>query len=205
MSHLQPDQTLKAARAALSHPLSFDEFLAKLSPKDRAGAGRRLSVLDAMPDQTHATVWRRLACALMTLAPFAAKLVGKQSVQLYVADGKFRMQVFALEDLQDGICTIYCPDVLDEALGAGLLTHLPRPDVDQYVIQSSGERLTIKRLDKSSSNPAPHFKDMTGWNRKALRITLPSSPSPSQLETAELLCAIGAQRIAGTSTLVAAN
>lgn len=195
MSHSQPEQTLQAARAALSHPLSFDEFVAKLSPKDRAAAVRRVDVLDAMPDQGHANVWRRLARALMTLAPFSAKLVGKQTVQFYVADGKFRMQVFALEDLQNGICTVYCPDVLDEAVSVGLLSQAPRPDIDEYVIASSGERLAIKRLDKSSANPAPHFKDMTGWNRKALRIMLPSSPSSSQVETAELLCAIAAQRI----------
>ena len=44
-----------------------------------------------------------------------------------------------------------------------------------------------------SLNPAAHFKDLTGWNRKALRITLPPSASPAQVEAAELLCAIAAQ------------
>jgi len=51
----------------------------------------------------------------------------------------------------------------------------------------------IHRLDKTSLNPAAHFKDMTGWNRKALRIVLPPSPSPAQIEATELLCAIAAQ------------
>src|SRR5439155_689494 len=65
----------------------------------------------------------RLACTMMTLAPHAAKLVGRETLQVYVADGpKYRMQVFALEDLQDGNMTVYCPDVLDEAVKAGLLS-----------------------------------------------------------------------------------
>jgi hypothetical protein len=193
MSYPKPAPSLESARASLSRPLSFEEFLAKLPPKDRAGAERRIAALEALPDQNHAHVWRRLACSLMTLAPFAAKLVGKQTLQIYVADGRYRMQVFALEDLQDGNFTVYCPDVLDEAMTAGLLTREPHAEADKYVIEPSKDALSVKRLDKNTLNPAPHFKDMTGWNRKALRITLPPAPTPAQLEAAELLCALGAQ------------
>ena len=81
---------LTAARAALAHRLSFAEFLAKLAPKDRASAARRVAVLEAQPNAPHAALWQRLACTLMTLAPHAAKLVGKQTLQIYVADGKYR-------------------------------------------------------------------------------------------------------------------
>src|SRR5688500_3147465 len=102
---------LAAARASLAHPLIFAEFLAKLTPKDRASAERRVAVLDSDPNASRAALWRRLACSLMTLAPFAAKLIGKQTLQIYVADGKYRMQVFALEDLQDGNFTLYCSNV----------------------------------------------------------------------------------------------
>src|SRR5205823_13290893 len=115
------------------------EFLAKLPSKDRASAERRVSVLEAEPDQSRAHLWRRLACSLMTLAPFAAKLVGKQTLQIYVADGKYRMQVFALEDLQDGNFTVYCPDVLEEAQQAGLLSREPHAEVDHYLIEPSRE------------------------------------------------------------------
>src|SRR5690242_8638776 len=122
MAVTQSEQTLETARASLSHPMNFQEFLAKLPGKDRACAERRVTVLQAAADQTGAHLWRRLACSLMTLAPFAAKLVGKQTLQIYIADGKYRMQVFALEDLQDGHFTVYCPDVLNEAIQVGLLT-----------------------------------------------------------------------------------
>jgi hypothetical protein len=197
--------TLDTARAALSHPLSFEEFLVKLSPKDRASAARRVDVLEATPDQSRAHLWRRLACSLMTLAPFAAKLVGKQTLQVYVADGKYRMQVFALEDLQDGNFTVYCPDVLEEAAQAGLLTREPLAEGDQYVIEPSKEKLIVKQLDNKSINPGPHFKDLTGWNRKAIRISLPPSPSPAQVEATEVLCAIAAQHFVRSKTPDAAK
>src|SRR5437773_1569277 len=139
MSDLHAEQTLESARASLSHPLSFAEFLAKLPSKDRACAERRVSALEALPDQSGTQLWQRLACTLMTLAPFAAKLVGKQTLQVYVADGKYRMQVFALEDLQDGNFTVYCPDVLEEAQQLGLLIRDPRATAHEYVIESSKE------------------------------------------------------------------
>jgi hypothetical protein len=69
----------------------------------------------------------------MTLAPHAAKLVGKQTAQIYVADRKYRMQVFALEDLQDGNFTVHCPDVLDEAVGSGLLAPMAGSEPNDYV------------------------------------------------------------------------
>src|SRR5439155_3319513 len=62
-------KSLAAARELLARPLSFDEFLAKLPAKDRLNAERRVAVLEAEPDPARAPLWRRLACALMTLAP----------------------------------------------------------------------------------------------------------------------------------------
>lgn len=185
--------SLSAARELLTRPISFREFLAKLTPKDRVNAERRVTALEAEPDPHRAPLWQRLACSLMTLAPHAAKFVGKQTVQFYVADGKYRMQVFALEDLQDGVMTIYCPDVLEESAKFGLVTPSAQPEPGMHVIEASQEPLRIERLDKNSNNAAAHFKDMVGWNRKALRITIPPSPSKAQVETAELLCAIAAR------------
>jgi hypothetical protein len=195
---------LAAARQSLSNPLRFSEILAKLGSKDRTNAERRVAVLDAEPDAARAALWQRLACSLMTLAPFAAKLIGKQTLQVYVADGKYRMQVFALEDLQDGNFTVYCPDVLDEAVKAGLLTPAANAEPHEYVIESSGAPLRVERLDGKTLHPAPHIKDLTGWNRKALRITVPPAPTAEQVEAAELLCAIAAQRFVRVAPAVAA-
>jgi hypothetical protein len=193
------NQLLAAARAALARPITFDAFLAKLPNRDRVSAEKRLVALEAEPAEGgRGRLWRRLACSLMTLAPHAAKLVGRQTVQFYVADGRYRKQVFALEDLQDGNMTVYCPDVLGEAVDAGLLSPPPHADgegVQHYVVRRSGEPLQVEALDASSLNPGAHVKDLTGWNRKALRITLSPSPSAAQVEAAELVCAIAAGQL----------
>jgi hypothetical protein len=201
-------RVLAAARESLANPLQFDEFLAKLSPKDRASAARRVTALDADLNGPRAALWKRLACSLIKLAPHAAKLVGKQTLQAYVPDGRYRMQVFALEDLQDGNFTVYCPDVLEEAVRSGLL--VPKPVVDGravggYVTAVSREPLAIEQLDGKTLHPPVHIKDLTGWNRKALRITLAPSPSPEQVEAAELLCAIAAQHFVPTMPPVTAS
>jgi hypothetical protein len=192
MSKTGPKQSLSAAREALAQPLSFEQFLAKLAPKDKLNAERRVEVLEAEPDPARARLWRRLASALITLAPQSAKLVGRQTVQFYIPDGKYRMQVFALEDLQDGNFTVYCPDVIEEATAAGLLSGSDEAGPHLRLIGASREPLLIEALDKESANPGAHYKDMVGWNRKAVRITLPPSASPLQIETTELICAMAA-------------
>ena len=188
---------LAEAGELLQQRLDFGDVLAKLAPKDRLNAEKRVAALEASPSPGLAELWRRLACALMTLAPHAAKLVGKQTVQFYVADGKYRMQVFALEDLQDGNITVYCPDVLTAAMDAGLLVGpAAGAATGVYGIVGSSSALRIDALDRDSVNPAAHFKDMVGWNRTALRITLPPTASPEQVAAAELLCAIAAKQFA---------
>lgn len=174
--------------------MKFDEFLAKLSAKDRVNAERRVAALDANSDPARTALWKQLACTLMTFAPLAAKFVGKQTVQFYIPDGRYRMQVFALEDPQNGLMTIYCPDILSDAMNAGLVSELMGLDPHMHRIEESGDMIRVEPLDKDSTNAAAHFKDMVGWNRKALRITLPPIPTKSQVETAELLCAIAAQQ-----------
>jgi hypothetical protein len=192
MPNPSPRQLLAAARESLARPIDFAEFLSKLSAKDRVNAEKRVGVLEAGPDPRRAALWRRLVCVLMTLAGHAAKFVGKQTVQFYVADGlRYRMQVFALEDLQDGYMTVYCPDALAEAVKAGVLAPADA-EAHMYVIPSSNEPLRVASLDSSSLDPGAHFKDLTGWNRTALRITLGPSPSAEQMEAAELICALAA-------------
>jgi hypothetical protein len=123
-------------------------------------------------------------------------------VQYYVADGKYRMQVFALEDLQDGNMTVYCPDVLADAVEAGLLappTVAEPPGTGTYGIVGTADALRIDALDRDSLNPAAHFKDMVGWNRRALRLMLPPTASAEQVAAAELVCAIAARRFSSAA------
>ncbi len=183
---------LSAARQLLLSRLEFSDVLLKLSPKDRATAARRVTVLETEGDPRQSELWRRMACTLMTLAPHAAKFIGRETAQFYLSDGRYRKQVFALEDLQDGKLTVYCPDVLEQAIEARCLARLPHGQENLFALPPSGQPLHVEVLDGDSINPGPHFKDMTGWNRKALRVILSMTPSPEQVEATELLCALAA-------------
>jgi len=186
--------SLASARAILSNVIDFDSFLQRLGPKDRLNAERHLAACEAETEGNHAKIWRRMAAVLMSLAPHAAKLNGRQSLQFYIADGKYRMQVFAMEDLADGKISIYCGDVRDEATKTGLLTGKAKPAGDRTLtgIQGSSDGLDIEALSGRSASIAPFYKDMLGWNRTAIRIILPVTATNAQLTATEELCAISA-------------
>ena len=142
MSKQPRSQSLVAARAALENLLNYDAFLEKLSPKDRLNVTRHVEACEATGDPRHALLWRRLASALMTLAPHFAKTDGQQRIRFFVPDGQYRMQVFAMEDLRDGVISIYCGDALDEAIAAGLVAPTSRP----ALTWNRGSRSTISSL-----------------------------------------------------------
>lgn len=191
---------LSAANDALAEKtLGFDAFLQRLGPKDRLNAERHLSATSEVDAAgQHAQLWRRLTGVLMGLSGHSAKLNGRQSLQFYIADGKYRMQVFALEDLVDGKISLYCGDVREEAAKAGLLlllpnkTRLPDEGTPPVGIAGTDQTLDIEPLSGRSANVAPFFKDMLGWNRTAIRIVLRVQASEKQIRAAEQICAISA-------------
>lgn len=183
-----------AVTAALSKPAEFELFLGKLGARDKANIDRHVAACEAESTANHYHLWRRLVQVLFTLAGHAVQTAGQQAIQFFVADGKYRMQLFALEDLRDGKVIVYLPDVLQQALDSGLLTAKKNGDSYSYAIKrSGGEGLEIESLDGATPNPSPWFKHMLGWNRKALRIILPASASESQLSAVERLCGFAAQ------------
>ena len=192
---------LKTAREALEKPTGLDSLLEKVRLKDRAHIERHLAACEAEGDPRHGQVWRRLACALGTLAPLAIQMVGEGAMQFFVADGKYRMQVFALEDVRDGGIHVYLPDTMAEAQKAGVILPAPRGTSEdegprEYGLASKkGGSLLVESLSATNTpNPPAHMKNMLGWNRKALRITLPTTASDTQLEATEDLMALAARK-----------
>ena len=183
--------TTTAADAA-----AFQDFLAALSARDRANIEKHVAVLDAEPTPSHGKTWRQLALLLRRLAPMSANTIGPQVVQFFVADGKYRMQVFALEDRRDGSILLFLPDVLDKALKAGVLAKPPagRAAAEYPIRAHKGEVLHVDALDAANTpDPQPAIKHMLGWNRKALRVTLPAIVNAPQLAAAEALCELAAK------------
>ncbi len=189
---------LDAARQSVSGPKNIEAFLAKAGARDRVNIERHLAACDAEADPKHGTLWRRLACTLGTLAPQSIQTGGQHSVQFFVADGKYRMQAFALEDPLDGTVFLYAPDVIGDAVKSSLLTErngsADGPRV--YAVRGSkGETIVLDALTASNTpNPPPHVKHMLGWNRKAIRITLPHNATEAQIAAAEKLCTLAARR-----------
>ena len=105
---------------------------------------------------------------MMTMAPHSAKANGQQSMQFYIQDGKYRMQIFAIEDLRDGTVHVYMTDAMDEAVAAGAMPkHNPADEPDMLRLPGTTDLLNAERMDGKVSNPAPFYKDMLGWNRRA--------------------------------------
>jgi len=181
---------------AMPPAIDYDGLLAKLGPKDRTNVERHIAAAEGEPDGDHARLWKRLATHMMTLAQHAAKTTGQQSIQFFIPDGKYRMQVFALEDLRDGKLTIYAGNVLQEAVDAGQLTAPVKAERETHAFAINGtkDKIVIEELDGKTLNPAPFYKDMLGWNRKAVRITLLTNATPAQLEAAESLCTLSARK-----------
>lgn len=178
-----------------SDTTAFQDFLAALSARDRANIEKHMAVLDAEPSPSHSKSWRQVALLLRRLAPMSANTIGPQVVQFFVADGKYRMQVFALEDRRDGSILLFLPDVLDKALKAGILAKPPAGRVGEYPIRAhKSEVLHVELLDAANTpDPQPAIKHMLGWNRKALRVTLPAIVNAPQLAAAAALCELAAK------------
>ena len=91
-------------------------------------------------------------------------------------------------------------DALDEAIASGVVavqkTTMPvEPgQPTEYLLPESHESLAILRLSNDSHVPAMFYKDMMGWNRKALCIRVAAGASDSQADAVELLAALSLVR-----------
>ena len=173
----------------------FQALFATAGAKERASIDKHLAVCDAEGGPSHGQLWRRIASKLRALAPQGLQTVGQHAVMFFIPDGKYRMQVFALEDQRDGRLMIYLPDVLADAQRKKVLLKSKEPGFFG-IPQASGSKLQLEALDAANTPaPQPHFKNMLGWNRKALRITLNTAESdPAQAAAVEALCDLAAKK-----------
>jgi hypothetical protein len=106
------------------------------------------------------------------------------------------MQVFALADQRDGVMMVYTTDVLDDATKASLVNgpHELGGHTNAYKIKGSTDTIRIDQLDGKTPNPSTFFKDMLGWNRRALRITIPATATKDQVDAVEKICQLGAKK-----------
>jgi hypothetical protein len=182
----------------------YDGLLLRLGARDRAAVEKHIAVCEAEPTREHATLWKRMACLLCNLAPKALQTAGQRAVQFFAADGKYRRQVFAMEDLRDGVLAVYMIDVLDAARAAGVMRG-PIGKTGETMIHPTGDvaaaaavALTIEALTSANTTAAPdYYRHMVGWNRTVLKVTLPTTATAAQITAAEALCALAGRAGAG--------
>ena len=178
--------------SAIQPSPDLETLLSRAGVKGRLSIQKHLAACDAEPKSGHGQLWRRLAARLGSLAPLPVQ-IGSQAVLFFAPDGKYRMQVFTLEDNRDGVLQLYLPNVLTEALRQKIVSKAG----SIYRANGKGKpSLTVEVLDAANTpDPAPHVKQMIGWNRKAIKLTLDAhAPNESTVETAEALCNLASKQ-----------
>jgi hypothetical protein len=187
---------LAAAQALLKPMAEFDALLAKmLSAKERANAQQHLEALRSEGEAGRADQWERLACAMMTLAPELPRFVGQKAMQFSIPDGRYKQQVFALQSGDKGMTHVYCPDVLEDAVEAGLVRGGKAGERPHLVGTGPGALLPIEQVVSESPGEqrvADCVRPMLGWGKKALHITLAPDTADSLIVATQTLCAMAA-------------
>lgn len=170
---------------------TFDSFLAKLGTRDKVNVERVLATAETA-NRRHVDVWKHLATKLFSLSPHAVQTSGQQAVRFFLADGKYRLQCFALEDQQDGKICVYINDILAAAIKKKLVVEDDEVESEIPVYhppKDEDTRIGIEALNAGNSGNAPeHYKHMLGWNRRALRITIPNDATDKQVALVETIC-----------------
>ena len=194
----KPEKTEKSEKPAKP---DFEKFLATLSARDRLNVERHIAVCEGETTLDHAKLYKRLAAVLASLAPQSVRTTGQRAIQFFMSDGKYRVQVFALEDLCDGNVVIYLTDVLDQAISEGIFRRRAKTDGEASLYEIAdqpGQFLRIERLTSANTVEAPdYFRHMLGWNRKALKLALPTNATAGQNKAAEALCTLAARKAGG--------
>jgi hypothetical protein len=209
-----------ATATAAADEADYQAFLGRLGLRDRQTVERHVAACEAEPTPEHARLWRQLACRLASLAApasdpaptaprvgpgsrqFGVQTAGQKALQFFTADGKYRRQLFALEDLRDGVLVVYTVDALAAALRAGALRGPIRTEDGVKIYELCGcdgrPTVAIEPLTAGNVGGAPdYYRHMVGWNRTALKVTLRVPGGDDRLRALNVLCALAAQQVAG--------
>jgi hypothetical protein len=216
---MQRTESLPVAVDAMAADLDYETFLSRLGQRDRQAIERHVAVCETESSPAHAALWRRLACMLAAVASrptgnptqqaaqtarqFGVQTAGQRAVQFFAPDGKYRRQVFALEDLRDGVLSVYTIDELKGAVAAGALKGPVKTDgaVKIYEVSGGGAghgTVRIESITAATLGSAPdYYRHMVGWNRTAVKVTMAVTTSEADVAALKVLFAMGGQQVAG--------
>lgn len=177
----------------------YESFVSTLGTRDRENVKKHVAACEGEALPQHVALWKRLACALARFSPLAVQTAGQRALQFFSRDGNYRIQVFALEDPRDGTLLVYARDALDAAIGTGVLRGPVTRDGEQglyEVCEQPGATLRIEVLTAAKTMYAPdYYRHLLGWNRRAIKVILPTSADTPQVRAVETLCRLAAQQV----------
>jgi len=177
----------------VSREVDLTGFLSRLGGKERTKVEKHLAACDTENDPDRAKLWRRVATMLDSSAGAGVESAGGQAWRFFIPDGKYRMQVFAMEDRGDGTLRVFLPDILDEAVKSRVMSKTKVPN--EYIVKGSRDPIHVIALEPSKiQDPPAHIKPMLGWNRKALEITLRTAGGGTQTLAAQALVDLAARK-----------
>lgn len=174
--------------AATQH---YETFLQQLSVKARATMEKHDERCESEGLQNNSDLWKRLAGSLGKLAGHATEVFGQQTVKFHIADGKYKLQVFALEDTRLGTIVIFLPDVLKLALKRKILAASAKPHL--YKVLGGDAQLQLEPINADTKDLTA-CKGMVGWGRQALRADLGVDADEKQVHAVEMLCGLAAEK-----------
>jgi hypothetical protein len=175
----------------------YEEFLEQLSVKGRASIQKHDEQCDALPNPRQIELWRRLAGGLAKLARHSPEVFGQNSVKFHIPDGKYKVQVFALEDMRQGTIVLYIPDILQLAVRQKILSASTAPH--QHKVPGGAGILQFTPID-AETRDLTVCKAMVGWGRHALRVELGEQTPEEHIQAVERMCELAAQKWAEPQT-----
>jgi hypothetical protein len=171
----------------------WDAFVARLSRKSLASVEAHVEACEGNADIGYGRQWKRLASMLGKLAGHAIEASGQHVLRFYIADGKYRQQVFTLEDARKGTIQLFLPDIIDLAIARHLLA-APKEGDRAYSVPGQPDVIVdIDRITSESKDVPEFVRPMLGWGRRALKITLQAQGEDDRLQAVGRLCDLAAE------------
>jgi hypothetical protein len=166
---------------------NFRALLQQLGPKALGAAEKHMELCEADAARGYGRTWKRIAGMLARMAPGAVESVGQHTLKFHIPDGKYRQQVFALNDSGLGTIDLYMPHIAALAIEQKLLSK-PTDPTQVYGIVGEKQSIELSTVTSNDADCPPFCKPMLGWGRKALKVTISAVPNEEQLAIVERLC-----------------
>ena len=174
----------------------FDRLQARMTPKAKASVAKHLDIVSGDAALGFGECWKRVVGMLGRLAPDLVEAAGT-SLKFSIVDGKYRRQVFAIDDQRKGLIQVYLPDVLAAAQTAGLIGVAEAGTVG--VKGDIKTRIPLDVITADTKDIPDCCKPMLGWGRRALRFEITVAGDDTQVKMIEKLCVLAAEAWAGAA------